>query len=98
MPILEKDIWVCWALEALFKLEHPRMVFKGGTSLSKAYELIQSPAAKKAFDVYNGDYLQAPPEVIAERARRAADWLGERVLRRALPVPNMDRLRGPARD
>ena len=49
-----------------------------------------------SFDVYNGDYLQAPPEVIAERARRSADWLGERALRRALPVPNMDRLRRPA--
>ena len=51
-----------------------------------------------SFDVYNGDYLQVPPEVIAERARRAADWLGERVLRRALPVPNMDRLRGLTSD
>lgn len=46
-----------------------------------------------SFDVYNGDYLQMPPEVIAGRARRAADWLGETVLRRTLPVPNMDRLR-----
>jgi len=46
-----------------------------------------------SFDVYNDDYLQMPPEVVAERARRAADWLGETVLRRALPVPNMDRLR-----
>jgi hypothetical protein len=34
-----------------------------------------------------------PPEVVAQRARRAADWLGESVLRRALPVPNMERLR-----
>jgi sugar phosphate isomerase/epimerase len=46
-----------------------------------------------SFDVYNGDYLQMPPEVIANRARRAADWLGETVLRRTLPVPNMERLR-----
>jgi len=46
-----------------------------------------------SFDVYNDDYLQMPPEVVAERARRAADWLGETVLRRALPVPNMERLR-----
>jgi sugar phosphate isomerase/epimerase len=45
-----------------------------------------------SFDVYNDDYLQMPPEVVAERARRAADWLGETVLRRALPVPNMERL------
>jgi sugar phosphate isomerase/epimerase len=46
-----------------------------------------------SFDVYNSDHLQMPPEVIADRARRAADWLGESVLRRTLPVPNMDRLR-----
>ena len=46
-----------------------------------------------SFDVYNSDYLQMPPEVIASRARYAADWLGETVLRRTLPVPNMDRLR-----
>jgi sugar phosphate isomerase/epimerase len=46
-----------------------------------------------SFDVYNDDYLQLPPEVVANRARRAADWLGESVLRRALPVPNMERLR-----
>ena len=45
-----------------------------------------------SFDVYNDDYLQMPPEAVAERARRAADWLGETVLRRALPVPNMERL------
>ena len=46
-----------------------------------------------SFDVYNDDYLQMPPEVVAESARRAAEWLGETVLRRALPVPNMERLR-----
>jgi sugar phosphate isomerase/epimerase len=46
-----------------------------------------------SFDVYNDDYLQMPPETVALRARRAADWLGETVLRRALPVPNMERLR-----
>jgi hypothetical protein len=46
-----------------------------------------------SFDVYNDDYLQMPPEIVADRARRAADWLGETVLRRTLPVPNMERLR-----
>jgi len=41
--ILEKDFWVCWTLQSLFALSprHPPMVFKGGTSLSKAYGLIQ---------------------------------------------------------
>ena len=46
-----------------------------------------------SFDVYNDDYLQMPAETVAERARRAAEWLGETVLRRALPVPNVERLR-----
>jgi sugar phosphate isomerase/epimerase len=46
-----------------------------------------------SFDVYNDDYLQLPPELVARRAQRAAVWLGETVLRRALPVPNLDRLR-----
>ena len=48
-----------------------------------------------SFDVYNDDYLQIPPEVVAARARQAADWLGETVLRRALPIPDMERLRPP---
>jgi hypothetical protein len=40
--IIEKDFWVCWALFALFEPEVvPGLVFKGGTSLSKAYGLIR---------------------------------------------------------
>ena len=49
-----------------------------------------------SFDVYNDDYLQMPPEVVAARALAAAEWLGETVLRRALPVPNIERLRRAA--
>ena len=45
-----------------------------------------------SFDVYNDDYLQMPPETVAARALAAAEWLGETVLRRTLPVPNMERL------
>jgi Nucleotidyl transferase AbiEii toxin, Type IV TA system len=40
---VEKDFWVCWTLDALFNgLEpaNPRLLFKGGTSLSKAFGLI----------------------------------------------------------
>ena len=46
-----------------------------------------------SFDVYNDDYLKLPAETVADRARRSADWLGETVLRRTLPVPNIERLR-----
>lgn len=40
--ILEKDYWVCWSLSKLFEPELLEgLVFKGGTSLSKAYALIR---------------------------------------------------------
>ena len=41
---IEKDFWVCWTLDALFnELEAggPRLLFKGGTALSKGYGLIE---------------------------------------------------------
>ncbi len=39
--ILEKDVWVCWTLGALFGLPNREaMAFKGGTSLSKVYGAI----------------------------------------------------------
>jgi hypothetical protein len=39
--ILEKDVWVCWALETLFSMPgHHPMAFKGGTSLSKVFSAI----------------------------------------------------------
>ena len=36
-----------------------------------------------SFEVFNDDYQQLPLPVVAERARRAALWLGEDVLRRS---------------
>ena len=41
--MVEKDFWVCWVLEKLFSLDDvgPTLIFKGGTSLSKAYSLIE---------------------------------------------------------
>jgi hypothetical protein len=40
--MVEKDFWVCWALKRLFTLDAPPagLLFKGGTSLSKAYGAI----------------------------------------------------------
>ena len=40
---IEKDFWVCWTLDALFngRTDGPRLLFKGGTSLSKAFGLIR---------------------------------------------------------
>jgi Nucleotidyl transferase AbiEii toxin, Type IV TA system len=40
--IIEKDFWVCWALKEVFSAKGiPAPLFKGGTSLSKAYGLIE---------------------------------------------------------
>jgi hypothetical protein len=39
--VVEKDFWITWCLKKLFSLSLPvGMVFKGGTSLSKGYNLI----------------------------------------------------------
>lgn len=40
--LLEKDVWVVWALAALYtSILGEHLVFKGGTSLSKAYRVIR---------------------------------------------------------
>lgn len=40
---IEKDFWVCWTLRVLFGLPDwgSRLTFKGGTSLSKGWQLIE---------------------------------------------------------
>ena len=41
--IVEKDFWVCWILKQLYTIKEldGRLIFKGGTSLSKCFNLIQ---------------------------------------------------------
>jgi predicted nucleotidyltransferase component of viral defense system len=44
MPqLIEKDFWVCWILKILFSLPESgdHLTFKGGTSLSKCYDVIR---------------------------------------------------------
>ncbi len=40
--IIEKDFWVCWTLQQIFSIPEisPYITFKGGTSLSKCYNMI----------------------------------------------------------
>jgi len=40
---VEKDFWVCWILDKLFRLPTwgNHLTFKGGTSLSKGWKLIE---------------------------------------------------------
>jgi len=40
---VEKDFWVCWTLQRLYALPEwgAHLTFKGGTSLSKGWQLIE---------------------------------------------------------
>src|ERR1700746_3901856 len=55
---IEKDFWVCWTLYALFhrlQAGGPRLLFKGGTSLSKAYGLISRFSEDVDVTVFRSD-------------------------------------------
>ena len=59
---IEKDFWVCWTLDALFnELEAggPRLLFKGGTSLSKGYGLIERFSEDIDITVFREDIGQS---------------------------------------
>ena len=49
-----------------------------------------------SFEVFNDDYQQIPLPDVARRARKAADWLGEGILRRSVPLPGLMRLQNVA--
>src|ERR1700679_3214884 len=58
---IEKDFWVCWTLDAVFnELEagRPRLLFKGGTSLSKGYGLIERFSEDLDITVFREDIGQ----------------------------------------
>jgi hypothetical protein len=59
---IEKDFWVCWTLDALFNglpAGGPRLLFKGGTSLSKGYGLIARFSEDIDITVFRDDIGQA---------------------------------------
>lgn len=59
---VEKDFWVCWTLDALYHrlpADRPRLLFKGGTSLSKAYGLIERFSEDIDVTVFRDDLEQA---------------------------------------
>jgi hypothetical protein len=73
--IAEKDFWVCWTLHHLFALEfRPTLLFKGGTSLSKAFGLIERFSEDIDLTLNRGELGFAggeDPLKIAGRKRRA---------------------------
>lgn len=59
---VEKDFWVCWTLDVLFNglpPSGPRLLFKGGTSLSKGFGLISRFSEDIDVTVFRDDIGQA---------------------------------------
>lgn len=74
--ILEKDFWVTWLLALLFDLPAlaPHLVFKGGTSLSKVYGVI---------DRFSEDVDMCPVPAFVGANAAGFDALGSRMKRDA---------------
>ncbi len=75
---VEKDFWICWTLNALYHERPaggPRILFNGGTSLSKAYGLIRRFSDDFDITVFRDD-LDEPASVeeleqLSNKKRRA---------------------------
>ena len=64
--LLEKDVWVVWALDVLFQSSFGKhLVFKGGTSLSKAFQIIRR--FSEDIDI-TWDIRALAPELVGEGA------------------------------
>lgn len=75
---VEKDFWVCWTLNALYHERaggEPRLLFKGGTSLSKGYDLIKRFSEDIDVTVFRDDLDEAASveelEALSNKKRRA---------------------------
>lgn len=75
---VEKDFWVAWVLDGLFnglQAGGPRLLFKGGTSLSKAFGLISRFSEDIDITVFRQDLGQAVEveelEALSGKKRRA---------------------------
>jgi len=75
---IEKDFWVCWVLDVLFNgmgEGHPRLLFKGGTSLSKSFGLINRFSEDIDITVFRDDLGEPASiddlEALSGKKRRA---------------------------
>jgi hypothetical protein len=72
---VEKDVWVTLALKAVFSLPFAdKIIFKGGTSLSKAWQLIErfSEDIDLALDPYFLGYKGEPSKNQVDKLRKAS--------------------------
>ena len=67
--IVEKDFWVCFVLDYLFRCSQfgAHLVFKGGTSLSKCYHMGGTKRTGQAVPDYHTKHHHAYPEHLSGR-------------------------------
>ena len=75
--VVEKDFWVTYILDALFnRIDHKhRILFKGGTSLSKCYKLIDRFSEDIDLSLHMADLGfegDKAPHIVAEKESRSA--------------------------
>jgi len=80
--LLEKDVWVVWALDAMFSASFgDHLVFKGGTSLSKVYRAIRrfSEDVDITYDMraFAPDLAGDESEPVPESRSQAKKWTDE---------------------
>lgn len=75
---IEKDFWVCWVMDVLFngmRQGQPRLLFKGGTSLSKSFNLIDRFSEDIDITVFRDDLGEPASidelEALSGKKRRA---------------------------
>ncbi len=103
--IVEKDFWVCWTLKRVFTLPNPPagLLFKGGTSLSKAFHVIDrfSEDVDLSFDraglgfAGESDPLKAPTGKARKRGLEALTQACRRVTREQF-LPQLKKVFGEA--
>ena len=78
-PYIEKDFWVCLVLDILYNglpYGHPRLLFKGGTSISKVHQLIHRFSEDVDLVVFRddlgfeGDNDPSNPELSGKQRKR----------------------------
>ncbi len=76
--IIEKDFWVVWMLERLSSLSDLKdyLIFKGGTSLSKVYGIIQRFSEDIDLSIEKGffgfDKINDPEKALSKKKQQAA--------------------------
>ncbi len=85
--VLEKDVWVCWVLEALFGMvDRPSMAFKGGTSLSKVYRAIARFSEDVDITVDYRFFEDAVDPLAPNMSRTKVKEFSDRLRQRHLPA------------